>query len=65
MSVSHGNTPAAWTSVTIAMVGFVLGGFALMTNPVHMTLFWVGIVLAVVSFPVFLVMAKMGLNSDH
>ena len=26
----HGNTPAAWTAVTVAMVGFVVGGVALM-----------------------------------
>ena len=44
----HGNTPAAWTAVTVAMLGFVVGGIALMLDPVSM--------------PVFAVMAKMGMN---
>ena len=25
MSDNHGNTPAAWTAVTVAMLGFVVG----------------------------------------
>ena len=45
----HGNTPAAWTAVTVAMVGFVVGGVALMLDPVSMPLFWVGCALGVAS----------------
>ena len=45
MSDNHGNTPAAWTAVAVAMLGFVVGGVALMLDPVSMTLFWVGIAL--------------------
>lgn len=63
MSAHHGNTPAAWTAVAVAMVGFVVGGIAVMMSPVSMTLFWVGVVIAVLSLPVFGVMSKMGLNS--
>lgn len=63
MSAHHGSTPAAWTGVTLAMVGFVIGGVGLMLSPVNMTLFWVGAVVAVVALPVFAVMAKMGMNS--
>ena len=37
MSDNHGNTPAAWTAVTVAMLGFVVGGVALMLDPVSMT----------------------------
>jgi hypothetical protein len=58
----HGNTPAAWTAVTVAMLGFVVGGVALMLDPVSMTLFWVGCALGVASLVVFAVMAKMGMN---
>ena len=43
MSDNHGNTPAAWSAVTVAMLGFVVGGVALMLDPVNMTLFWVGV----------------------
>jgi hydrogenase/urease accessory protein HupE len=58
----HGNTPAAWTAVTVAMVGFVVGGIGLMLDPVSMPVFWVGIALGVASLVVFVVMAKMGMN---
>jgi uncharacterized protein DUF6704 len=62
MSDNHGNTPAAWAAVAVAMLGFVVGGIGLMFNPVSMPVFWVGVALGVVSLVVFLVMAKMGLN---
>jgi hypothetical protein len=62
MSDNHGNTPAAWAAVAIAMLGFVVGGIGLMFNPVSMALFWVGVALGVVALVVFVVMAKMGLN---
>jgi hydrogenase/urease accessory protein HupE len=58
----HGNTPAAWTAVTVAMVGFVVGGIGLMLDPVSLPVFWVGIALGVASLVVFAVMAKMGMN---
>ena len=63
MSHNHGNTPAAWTAVGVAMLGFVIGGVGLMLNPVSMPVFWVGVALGVVALVVFVVMAKMGLNS--
>ena len=62
MSDNHGNTPAAWAAVAVAILGFVVGGIGLMFNPVSMPVFWVGVALGVVSLVVFLVMAKMGLN---
>lgn len=63
MSSHHGNTPAAWTASGVAMLGFLLGGIALMLSPVSMVMFWIGVVLALIALPVFLVMAKMGMNS--
>ena len=65
MADNHGNTPAAWTGVTVAMLGFVVGGVGLMLDPVNMTLFWVGCALGVVAIVVFAVMAKLGLNSSE
>jgi hypothetical protein len=58
----HGNTPAAWTAVSVAMVGFVVGGIALMLDPVSIPLFWVGVAIGVASLVVFAVMSKMGMN---
>jgi hypothetical protein len=66
MADNHGNTPAAWTGVAVAMVGFVIGSLALMRDPINETWLIVGLVLAAIALPVFLVMSKMGLNaSDH
>ena len=49
MSDNHGNTPAAWAAVAVAMLGFVVAGIGLMFNPVSMTVFWVGVALGVVA----------------
>ena len=60
----HGNTPAAWTAVTVAMVGFVVGGIGLMMTPVNMTVFWVAAVITVLALPIFAVMNRMGLGDE-
>ncbi|NYJ01011.1 cyanate permease [Nocardioides thalensis] len=66
MSDNHGNTPAAWTAVFVALVGFVVGGVGLMLSPVSMPIFWVGVVIVVAAGVVFVAMDKMGLHtSDH
>ena len=66
MAAGHGNTPAAWTAVGVAMLGFVVGSIALLRTPAQMTLLWVGIIIAVVAFPLFLVLSKLGYNtSEH
>jgi len=64
MSDNHGNTPAAWSAVVVALLGFVVGALGLMLSPVNMTIFWVGVALGVGSLVVYLVMAKMGFNSS-
>lgn len=61
----HGNTPAAWTAVSVAMLGFVVGSIALMLSPVSMILFWVGVVLLPISLVVFVVMTKMGMGETQ
>jgi len=64
LSDNHGNTPAAWTAVAVATLGFVVGGVALMLDPVSMTLFWVAVAIGLGSLVVFAVMAKMGLHDS-
>jgi uncharacterized membrane protein YfcA len=66
MAGGHGNTPAAWTAVAVAMLGFVVGSVALLQTPANTTLLWIGIIVAVVAFPLFLVLARLGFDaSDH
>ena len=65
MAAGHGNTPAAWTAVAVAMLGFVIGSISLLRTPANMTLLWIGIAIAVLSFPLFLVLSKLGFNADE
>jgi hypothetical protein len=58
MSDNHGNTPAAWTAVSIALLGFLVGGIGLMAG--SMATFWVGVAMAPISVLVGSVMARMG-----
>jgi hypothetical protein len=64
MSDNHGNTPAAWSAVVVALLGFVVGGVGLMLDPISYPVFWVGVALTVAAGLVYVVMAKMGLNSS-
>lgn len=61
MSHSHGNTPAAWTAVTIMFVGFLVGGIAL---PLEMPwLFFVGLAVVAAGAVVGKVMQMMGMGN--
>jgi len=60
---NHGNTPAAWTAVTVAMLGFVVAGVGLMMSPVSIAIFWVGMGLLPVAAVVWVVMEKAGLGA--
>ena len=64
MSDNHGNTPAAWSAVAVALLGFLVGGIGLMLQPVSYPVFWVGVALCVGSLVVYAVMAKLGFNSS-
>ncbi|HEY1135281.1 MAG TPA: HGxxPAAW family protein [Nocardioides sp.] len=64
MSNNHGNTPAAWTGVAVALLGFLIGSVALMLDPISLPIFFVGLAIAVGAFFLFLVMAKMGLHEE-
>lgn len=57
----HGSTPAAWTTVTIIMVAFVLGSVAMMVGA--WWLFWVAAALLPVAAIVGKVMASAGLGA--
>jgi hypothetical protein len=57
---SHGHTPAAWTGVIIAFVGFcVAGAFTVMAQPVG---FWAGMVIIALGGVVGVLMRQMGLG---
>jgi len=64
MAAHHGNTPAAWAAVVVALVGFTVGGVGLMLHPVSYPVFWVGVAITVTAAVVFVVMDRMGLG-DH
>ncbi len=61
--VHHGRTPAAWAGVSIALVGFLLGGFAIVDNQ-NWVLFWIGAALCVIALVVAGVMQKLGYGAD-
>ncbi|GGZ69117.1 HGxxPAAW family protein [Streptomyces echinoruber] len=57
---SHGHTPAAWTGVIIAFIGFCMAGaFTVMANPVG---FWIGIAVILLGAVVGGIMRAMGLG---
>lgn len=62
MSANHGNTPAAWTAVVIALLGFLVGGIGLMLDPASWVVFYVGVGLVVAAGVVFVVMDKLGFH---
>ncbi|MCZ4121240.1 HGxxPAAW family protein [Streptomyces sp. H39-S7] len=60
---NHGHTPAAWTGVIIAVIGFcVSGAFMVKAEPLG---FWAGLVVAVLGGVVGLVMRTMGLGQPR
>lgn len=64
MSDSHGNTPAAWSAVAVALLGFLIGSIGLLLSPISYVVFWVGVAVVLVSGVLFVVMAKMGYHSE-
>lgn len=64
MSDNHGNTPAAWSAVAVGLLGFVIGSVGLMLSPVNYVVFWVGVAVVVASGVLFIVLAKMGYNTE-
>lgn len=62
MSAHHGNTPAAWTAVTIMLAGFVIGGIGLVVDT--WVMFWVGVALLPIALIVGKVMSMMGMGAE-
>lgn len=67
MASNHGSNPAAWTTVLLVLAGFVVGGVALVLDPINWIVFWVGAALVPVAVIVGKVMAAMGMGAqaDH
>ncbi|MBC9724603.1 HGxxPAAW family protein [Streptomyces sp. TRM68367] len=60
---SHGHTPAAWTGVTIAFIGFcVAGAFMVLDQPLG---FWAGMVVVLLGGVVGAIMRAMGLGQPQ
>ncbi|MEW2291636.1 HGxxPAAW family protein [Streptomyces sp. NPDC006743] len=60
---SHGHTPAAWTGVIIAFIGFlVAGAFMVMAQPVG---FWVGMGVVLLGGVVGGIMRIMGMGQKN
>ncbi|GAA1919773.1 hypothetical protein GCM10009716_30550 [Streptomyces sodiiphilus] len=59
---SHGNTPAAWTGVVLALIGFSAAGvFMVMAQPLGVV---AGLVVVALGGVATLVMNSMGLGSE-
>ncbi|WP_228552029.1 HGxxPAAW family protein [Mumia zhuanghuii] len=58
----HGSSPAAWTAVVICLIGFTVGGVALLLGP-NWVLFWVGVALTLGSAVVAKVMSAAGMGA--
>jgi hypothetical protein len=63
MSDNHGNTIAAWTAVTVVLLGFVVGGIGLMAE--SWPTFWVGVALAPIGVIAGGILSKMGHGASH
>ncbi|WP_370619281.1 HGxxPAAW family protein [Mumia sp. Pv 4-285] len=58
----HGSSPAAWTAVVICLIGFTVGGVALLMGPAWV-MFWIGVALVLGSAIVAKVMGAAGLGA--
>jgi hypothetical protein len=56
----HGSTPAAWTTVVIITIAFVVGTLAIILG--NWPMFWVGVALVAVGAIVGKVMSMMGMG---
>jgi hypothetical protein len=63
MSDNHGNTPAAWTAVVVALAGFVVGGIGLILD--SWLMFWIGVALVPLALGVFGVLTKIGYGTSR
>ncbi len=61
--LSHGNTPAAWVTVAIITIAFIVGTLAIVLA--NWAMFWVGVGLLVVGALVGKVLAMMGFGKPR
>ncbi len=59
----HGNTPAAWTTVAIITIAFIVGTLAIMIA--NWTMFWIGVGLLVLGAVVGKVLSMMGFGKPR
>lgn len=57
----HGSSPAAWTAVLLCLIGFTIGGVALLIGP-NWVVFTVGVVVTLASGVVGKIMSAAGLG---
>lgn len=62
--MSHGSSKASWTAVLLCLAGITIGSIALIPTP-SWTLFTIGVVLALASGPVGMIMAAAGMGMDR
>jgi hypothetical protein len=55
----HGNSPAAWTAVTIVLIGFTVGAIAMVLGP-NWVLFWISVAIALLGALAGKVMQLLG-----
>ncbi|MEV5964298.1 HGxxPAAW family protein [Kribbella sp. NPDC051952] len=55
----HGNSPAAWTAVTIVLIAFTVGAIAMVLGP-NWVLFWISVAIAVLGALTGKVMQLLG-----
>lgn len=59
---NHGQTPAAWTAVILATLGFLVGAYAVVVTAIW--LFWVGVAIVFVGGIAGWVLKAMGFGQD-
>ena len=58
---NHGQTPAAWTTVIIIMLAFVVGTLGVMLG--NWVMFWVGVGMVILAVVIGKIMQLMGLGA--
>lgn len=62
MATGHGNTPAAWTGVGVALIGCLVSAIGCVWSS-QFWLFWVGLAIVVIGAVLGGVLSAMGLGS--
>ena len=60
IDLGHGNSPAAWTCVTVMLVGTIIGCVAFLIGESATILFWIGVGVIIVGLIVGVAMKAVG-----